>query len=56
MSQETAWMEPPEGGFPKEVAADEKTLVPLMVKGWRQVPPPKLDQEYAAENHTAPQP
>jgi len=40
------WMQPPGGGKPERVEATPEVLVPLMVRGWRQVEAPaKSDQE-----------
>ena len=47
MEKQTVWLEPPEGGFPKEVEATPETLVPLMVQGWRQVSPSNLEPKEA---------
>ncbi len=35
------WLRPPDGGEPKEVEATPEVLVPLLVQGWSQCPPPQ---------------
>ena len=43
---EKVWMMPPWGnGEPKEVDATPEVLVPLMVAGWSQCPPPVKVEE-----------
>jgi hypothetical protein len=34
------FMQPPGGGEPQEVEATPDILVPMLVAGWRQCPPP----------------
>ena len=42
---EKVWMRPPLGGEPREVDATPEVLVPLMVAGWSQCPPPAAEEE-----------
>lgn len=46
MTDERVWLRPPFGqGEPKEVQAKPDILVPLLVAGWSQCPPPNTKEE-----------
>ena len=46
MTDERVWLRPPFGqGEPKEVEAKPDILVPLLVAGWSQCPPPNTKEE-----------
>ena len=46
MTDDRVWLLPPHGqGEPKQVEANRDTLVPLMVAGWSQCPPPQKKNE-----------
>ncbi|MBI4893538.1 MAG: hypothetical protein HY821_23150 [Acidobacteria bacterium] len=46
MTDERVWLRPPFGqGEPKEVEAKRDILVPLLVAGWSQCPPPNTKEE-----------
>ena len=43
---ESVWLRPPYGqGEPKQVEATPELLVPLMIAGWSQCPPPSAKEE-----------
>ena len=43
---ESVWLRPPYGqGEPKQVEATPELLVPLMISGWSQCPPPSAKEE-----------
>lgn len=45
-SADRVWLAPPFGqGEPKEVEATLAVLVPMLVAGWSQCPPPKAKEE-----------
>lgn len=46
MTEPRVWLRPPFGqGGPKEVEAKPEILVPLLVAGWSQCPPPNTKEE-----------
>ena len=46
MTDEKVWLAPPHGqGEPKEVEASPSVLIPMMVAGWSQCPPPATRME-----------
>ncbi len=46
MTDDSVWLRPPYGqGEPQEFEAKPEILVPLMVAGWNQCPPPEKNEE-----------
>lgn len=46
MTEPRVWLRPPfRQGEPKEVEAKPEILVPLLVAGWSQCPPPNTKEE-----------